>query len=154
VLQEHISCTLRRVDPDAICPKIGVSRDDQSDMDRTVCDDCAGGGRNMKLDKSKWHMSIMEQKNKFGERERVTSSATYLRTAVKGAASGTFTLRVKCVQLMQFCLEEANNTHTRNGSLGSEVSVILNATLPAFFDSAILEKKLNLPEAVRFFSRV
>lgn len=69
------------------------------------------------------------------ETKKRTSSATYLSTAVNGACSGTFTLHSapKIVRLAPFSQgkqQKHSKTHTRYGSLGSEVSVTLNVTFP------------------------
>ena len=85
-----------------------------------------------------------------------TSSATYFSTAVKGAASGTLTLQQVRAGTVEAagarCLVSSllggapknishtgrGSTHTRNGSFGSDVRVILNDTLPPGFAAAAM----------------
>jgi hypothetical protein len=66
-----------------------------------------------------------------GSPPRPTSSAANLTTAAKGAASGTLTLRTQVPWASRSLSGRpaGRNTHTRNGSLGSDARMILKVTL-------------------------
>eukprot|EP00966_Prymnesium_polylepis_P154376 3564461-Prymnesium_polylepis.2 len=80
----------------------------------------------------RWHRT-------HGQGGARTSSAANFRTAVKGAPSGTFILRAQNTTVasalpLRRCVQgrvsAARAAHTRYGSFGSDVSVILNWTFP------------------------
>ena len=115
---------------------------------RTVGDDGASLRANFELNQAQPHGRRMSQRHCVRAKawRCFTSSATYLITAVNGAASGTFTLRASTdsgavrqlatrrVAVAQ-STAQAGATHTRNGSFGSEARIILNFTFsppPAF----------------------
>ena len=115
---------------------------------RTVGDDGASLRANFELNQAQPHGRRTSQRHCVRAKawRCFTSSATYLITAVNGAASGTFTLRASTdsgavrqlatrrVAVAQ-STAQAGATHTRNGSFGSEARIILNFTFsppPAF----------------------